>query len=83
MQRVRTSASNGHMEAGNADYVGCSTAVYRRIASEAKDCYQALLYLRNQFIQKSLLRIEQDKLNQDHAKSSNEANLLGKFTNNK
>lgn len=57
LQRVQTSSSNGNMEAGNADYVGKSTSVYRRIAAEAKDCYQALLLLRSQFIEKSLFQL--------------------------
>lgn len=59
LKRVKSSAYNEHLEAGNVDYVGKSTAVYRRISSEAKDCYQALLQLRNQLIQKSLVKIRQ------------------------
>ena len=39
---------------GNVDYVGKSTTVYRRISSEAKDQFQALLQLKNEYIQKSL-----------------------------
>lgn len=80
LQRVRSSASNGNLEAGNADYVGKSTAVYRRIASEAKDCYQALLQLRNQLIQKSLVKIQQmnSKKNVSSPKSIDN-NVLGNF----
>ncbi len=58
LQRVRSSATC-NLESGNADYVGKSSSVYRRISSEAKDCYQALLQLRHQLIQKSLAAIQQ------------------------
>lgn len=58
-QRIQTS---GHLESGNADYVGKSSSVYRRIAAEAKDCYQALLLLRNQLIDKSVNKFNQPKI---------------------
>lgn len=53
LQRVQSIANNGNLEGGNADYVGKSTAVYRRIAAEAKDCYQSLLLLQNQLKEKT------------------------------
>ena len=46
-------ADNEQIFAGNADFIGRSTAVYRRIASEAKDVYQSLLLLRLQLIEKT------------------------------
>ena len=58
LQRMQSSVNNGNLEAGNADYVGKSTAVYRRIAAEAKDCYQSLLYLQNQLKAKTELKIK-------------------------
>jgi hypothetical protein len=52
MNRIQN-ADNEQMYAGNADFIGRSTAVYRRIASEAKDVYQSLLLLRLQLIEKT------------------------------
>lgn len=52
LNRVQNSKNLGVF--GNVDYVGKSSTVYRRISSEAKDQFQALLQLRNQFIQQSL-----------------------------
>ena len=52
MNRIQN-ADNEQIFAGNADFIGRSTAVYRRIASEAKDVYQSLLLLRLQLIEKT------------------------------
>ncbi|RNA26603.1 sentrin-specific protease 1-like [Brachionus plicatilis] len=38
--------------AGNADYIGKSTSVYKKISAEAKDCYQSLIVLRDFYAEK-------------------------------
>ena len=60
LQRVQTMATNGQLEGGNADFVGKSTSVYRRISSEARECYQALLMLRMRLIEKSYSSLSQE-----------------------
>lgn len=50
LNRMR-SADNEQMSAGNADGIGLSASVYRRIAAEAKDIYQSILLLRNDLIE--------------------------------
>lgn len=52
LHRIENSKNVGVF--GNVDYVGKSSTVYRRISSEAKDQFQALLHLRNQFIQRTI-----------------------------
>ncbi len=82
LKRVKSSVYNEHLEAGNVDYVGKSTSVYRRIASEAKDCYQALLQLRNQLIQKSLVKVREMFANNGKTFDENKINknyTLGQF----
>lgn len=39
--------------AGNADYIGKSSSVYKKISAEAKDCYQSLITLRDIYLEKS------------------------------
>ena len=53
LQRVKSNAREGNLAWGNADYAGKSESVYKRIAAEAKDCYQSLLILRNELIEKA------------------------------
>ncbi len=76
LHRVKSNVSNGQLvlEAGNADYVGKSTSVYRKISSEAKDSYQSLLQLRNYFIQKSLSELN---LNHTNLSRIDQINILG------
>ena len=50
------------LEVGNADYVGKSSSVYRRISAEAKDSYQTLFLLKKQLIQRSLIQMSKLKL---------------------
>ncbi|CAF0850025.1 unnamed protein product [Brachionus calyciflorus] len=45
---------NSSIIAGNADYIGKTTSVYKKISAEAKDCYQSLIILRDNYIQKTL-----------------------------
>lgn len=47
---------NSNLIGGNADYVGKSPSVYKKISAEAKDCYQSLIILRDNYIEKSLLK---------------------------
>jgi hypothetical protein len=53
-------------EAGNADYVGKTLSVYKRISAEVKDSYQTLLALRKQFIENSVIQISKLKLKVDY-----------------
>lgn len=59
LQRIQNAKNIGVF--GNVDYVGKSTTVYRRIASEAKDQFQSLLQLRLKFIQSSIEK-QQNKI---------------------
>ena len=51
LDRVESHAKIGVTRFGNADYVGKSFSVYRRIAAEAKDYYKSLLVLQNEFVE--------------------------------
>jgi hypothetical protein len=58
--------NGGNFEAGNADYIGKTLSVYRRISAEAKDSYQTLLSLRKHFIEKSAIHFNKLKLKVDY-----------------
>ncbi len=65
--KIKNKTKNGgNFEAGNADYIGKTISVYRRISAEAKDSYQTLLSLRKLFIEKSVVQFNKLKLKVDY-----------------